>query len=55
MANFCEDKGCEITAMRANHGRVLWIVLIINSVMFFVELCMRHHPALLPQIKRSIP
>jgi cation diffusion facilitator family transporter len=37
MANCCEDKGCEITAMRANHGRVLWIVLFINTVMFFVE------------------
>jgi cation diffusion facilitator family transporter len=23
--------------MRANHGRVLWIVLIINAAMFFVE------------------
>jgi cation diffusion facilitator family transporter len=37
MANCCEDKGCEITAMRASHGRVLWIVLIINAAMFFVE------------------
>jgi cation diffusion facilitator family transporter len=37
MANCCEDKSCEIAAMRANHGRVLWIVLIINVLMFFVE------------------
>jgi cation diffusion facilitator family transporter len=37
MTNCCEDKSCEITAMRESHGRVLWIVLFINAVMFFVE------------------
>ncbi len=37
MANCCQDKSCEITAMRANHARVLWIVLTINSVMFVIE------------------
>jgi Co/Zn/Cd efflux system component len=37
MANCCEDKGCEITAMRKRHGRVLWIVLVINAVMFLIE------------------
>jgi cation diffusion facilitator family transporter len=37
MASCCEDKSCEITAMRERHGRVLWMVLIINAVMFFVE------------------
>ncbi len=37
MADCCEDKSCEITAMRESHGRVLWIVLVINAVMFFVE------------------
>src|SRR5688500_18665669 len=37
MADCCEDKSCEITAMRATHGRVLWIVLLINAVMFVVE------------------
>lgn len=37
MANCCEDKSCEITALRDRHGRVLWIVLIINAVMFLVE------------------
>lgn len=37
MASCCEDKSCEITALREQHGRVLWIVLIINSVMFVVE------------------
>jgi len=37
MASCCEDKGCEVTALRESHGRVLWAVLIINAVMFFVE------------------
>lgn len=37
MTNCCEDKSCEITAMRESHGHVLWIVLVINAAMFFVE------------------
>jgi cation diffusion facilitator family transporter len=37
MPNCCEDKGCEIAALRANHARVLWIVLAINTGMFLVE------------------
>jgi len=37
LATCCEDKSCEITAMRESHGRVLWIVLAINAVMFLVE------------------
>ncbi|TFW13350.1 cation transporter [Massilia arenosa] len=37
MAGCCENKGCEIQALRASHGRVLWIVLAINAVMFLVE------------------
>jgi len=37
MRDCCENKGCEITAMRESHGRVLWIVLAINALMFFVE------------------
>ena len=37
MASCCEDKSCEITAMRESHGRVLWIVLAINALMFLVE------------------
>jgi cation diffusion facilitator family transporter len=37
MASCCEDKSCEITAMRESHGRVLWIVLVINALMFLVE------------------
>ena len=37
MADCCESKSCEITAMRESHGRVLWVVLAINAVMFGVE------------------
>jgi cation diffusion facilitator family transporter len=37
LATCCEDKSCEITAMRENHARVLWIVLAINALMFLVE------------------
>lgn len=37
MTSCCENKSCEITALRERHARVLWIVLIINSVMFLVE------------------
>jgi cation diffusion facilitator family transporter len=37
MASCCEDKVCEITALRDSHARVLWIVLAINALMFVVE------------------
>ncbi len=37
MASCCEDKSCEITALREKHGRVLKIVLMINTIMFLVE------------------
>lgn len=37
MAACCEDKGCEITALRSRHARVLWIVLAINALMFLIE------------------
>lgn len=37
MSSCCENKSCEIEALRASHSRVLWIVLAINAVMFFVE------------------
>lgn len=37
MTNCCEDKGCEVAALREHHARVLWIVLGINAVMFLVE------------------
>jgi len=37
MTNCCEGKSCEIDGMRERHGRVLWVVLIVNAVMFCVE------------------
>ncbi|MDO8892270.1 MAG: cation diffusion facilitator family transporter [Sulfurimicrobium sp.] len=37
MAGCCENKSCTLNAMRANHGRVLKIVLAVNIVMFVVE------------------
>lgn len=37
MANCCEDKSCEVNALRENHSRVLWAVLAINAVMFVAE------------------
>ncbi|OAI12736.1 cation transporter [Methylomonas lenta] len=37
MTNCCENKSCELTAMRQSHSRVLWIVLVINTAMFFIE------------------
>lgn len=37
MASCCEDKSCEVSALRASHGQVLWIVLFINAAMFVVE------------------
>jgi cation diffusion facilitator family transporter len=33
----CEDKGCELTALRDSRGHVLKIVLVINALMFLVE------------------
>jgi cation diffusion facilitator family transporter len=37
MSDCCEDKGCEVTALRESHSRVLWIVLGINAAMFVFE------------------
>ena len=37
MASCCEDKSCEVTALRESHSRVLWIVLAINALMFMIE------------------
>jgi cation diffusion facilitator family transporter len=37
MTACCEDKSCEITGMHERHARVLWVVLLINAVMFLVE------------------
>ena len=37
MSSCCENKSCTLDAMRANHGRVLKIVLVVNIVMFAAE------------------
>ncbi len=37
MPGCCEDKACEINALRERQGRVLWTVLIINAAMFLTE------------------
>src|SRR4029453_678879 len=37
MASCCEDKRCEMTILQERHGRILWVVLFINAVMFLVE------------------
>jgi len=37
MASCCEDKACEVTALREKHSRVLKIVLAINAGMFLLE------------------
>lgn len=37
MKSCCEDKAYEVAALRAQHKRVLVIVLALNALMFFVE------------------
>src|SRR5512134_173659 len=37
MANCCEDRSCEVSALREKHARVLYVVLAINATMFVVE------------------
>ena len=37
MTNCCEDKSCEVGALREHHARVLYIVLAINLLMFIFE------------------
>lgn len=37
MKECCENKVSELAALRASQGRVLWIVLAINAIMFLVE------------------
>jgi cation diffusion facilitator family transporter len=37
MPSCCEDKSCEVAALRESHARVLWIVLALNAAMFVVE------------------
>ncbi len=38
MGSCCEDKACDIAALKESQGRVLVIVLVINAVMFVVEM-----------------
>lgn len=33
----CDDKADELGELRERQGRILWIVLVINAVLFFVE------------------
>jgi cation diffusion facilitator family transporter len=37
MKECCENKVSELAALRTRQGRVLWIVLAINAIMFVVE------------------
>ena len=37
MADCCQDKSCEIEALREKQGTVLKVVLVINAAMFIVE------------------
>lgn len=37
MADCCQDKACEVSAMGRQHARVLWVVLAVNAAMFIVE------------------
>jgi cation diffusion facilitator family transporter len=37
MSGCCENKSCEVSALRESHQRVLWAVLAINASMFVIE------------------
>ena len=37
MKECCENKASELAELRASQGRVLWIVLAVNAIMFVVE------------------
>jgi cation diffusion facilitator family transporter len=37
MGDCCQNKGCELEKLQKQQSHVLWIVLVINAVMFFVE------------------
>ena len=50
MVDCCEDKSCEVSALRERHRNVLWVVLWTNAVMFLVEMwagLLAHSTALL--------
>ncbi|EAZ90680.1 cation diffusion facilitator family transporter [Crocosphaera chwakensis] len=38
MGDCCQQKGCELAQLRKSQSKVLWSVLVINAVMFIVEL-----------------
>lgn len=35
--NCCQNKGCELTKLKKQQAKVLWVVLFINLVMFAIE------------------
>ena len=37
MGDCCQNKACEVSVLRSQHWRVLWLVLSINAVMFLIE------------------
>ena len=37
MASCCDEKSCEVTALLRRHRKLLIVVLIINTIMFFIE------------------
>ncbi len=37
MGDCCQSKSCDLEKMQKDQSKVLWIVLVINAVMFFVE------------------
>src|SRR5690606_34829668 len=38
MSDCCNDKSCEVVALQSHHARILKTVLVINAVMFGVEM-----------------
>lgn len=37
MGDCCQNKSCELAQLKKDQSKVLWVVLVINAVMFFVE------------------
>ena len=37
-ADCCQDKGKDLEKIKEQHSKILWIVLLINIIMFAVEL-----------------
>jgi cation diffusion facilitator family transporter len=38
MADCCDDKFCEVTVLKDRHSRILKTVLVLNAVMFVIEI-----------------